>query len=286
MRDRGVGLVGSIVLVAFSACQSNPSRTPAPKPVLSGAEGRVASTASSLSGTPVQLAAARGGYVSSLDPQGSPQFMWAVPVRPSLPGLDAETAARVHLDWFAPALGLDSATVRGAQLGFVHDVGHGPLIVHLHQQVDGADVYRSEVKVLMRRDLSLVAIAGNLKSPALLRSAAHARFAVSPPQALTIAVNDIHGVTLPTAELVPVRSEQPDEFRFQLAASDVLQLSGDARAKKLFFEDQGRLLPAWSVEFFAGLPNANDTEAHRVIVSAEDGRVLDRRDLTQNDVFK
>jgi hypothetical protein len=278
MRDRGVGLVGAIVLVAFSACQSNPSRSPAPP--------RVASTPSSLSGTPSQLAAARGGYVSSLDAQGSPQFVWAVPVRPSLPGLDTETAARAHLDWFAPALGLDSTTVRGAQLGFVHDVGHGPLIVHLHQQVDGIDVYRSEAKVLMRRDLSLVAIAGNLKPRALIDSAAHARFLVSPPQALSLAVNDIHHVTLPTAELVPVRAEQPNEFRFQLAASDVLQLSGDARATKLFFEDQNRLVPAWAVEFFAGLPNANDTEAHRVIVSAEDGRVLDRRDLTQNDVFK
>src|SRR5207253_793989 len=103
---------------------------------------------------------------------------------------------------------------------------------------------------------------------------------------LAIAVKDTLGVTLPSNELVDVRAEDPDDVRFQLAASDVVQLSGDARLKRIFFPEGARLVPAWSVELFAGLPDANDTEARRLLISAEDGRVLDRRDLTASDAFK
>jgi hypothetical protein len=92
-------------------------------------------------------------------------------------------------------------------------------------------------------------------------------------------------VTVPVGALVEQASDDGKESRFELATSDVLNLA-QSRVRRLYVPVGDRLVAAYAVEAFAGLPTSVDSAAWRLLVSAEDGSVLDRRDLTQHDAFK
>jgi hypothetical protein len=270
-------ILGLVSLGLMAACSSGaPTATPTQRTRPAASLGAGA--------TLYDQAASRGGVITSVDASGLPQFLWAASPRPALPGQTIEQAARWHLTHFAPALQLNAATVERADLVRVHDLGRGGIIAHLHQRVGGIDVYRSDVKVLMGQGHELVAIAGGLKPAALLGSAASARFTLAPADALARALDEVFGTTLTARDVVEVAPSDDGEPRFQLA-TDQLRLSDAARVKKLFVPMGARLVPAYAVELFAGLPTANDAEAWRLLVSAEDGSILDRRDLTQHDAF-
>ena len=231
-------------------------------------------------------AATRGGLVTGYAPDGRPQFLWAASARPALPGQDAAQAARFHLAHFAPAFSLDADTVARASLVRVHDLGKRGAIAHFHQQVDGIDVYRGDAKVLMKASNELVAISGSLMPGDILHTAAHANFKLAPAEGLVTALNDIFGTALAAgdaAETAAVENEA-NATRFTLHSAE-LHLSDAARVKKMFVREGNRLTPSYAVEFFAGLPTSLDADAWRVIVLAEDGHVIDRRDLTQHDAF-
>src|SRR5438874_4788633 len=75
---------------------------------------------------------------------GTPSFVWMGGA-----GGTAEVAAM-------------SAEVSGAYVSEVHDVGRGPIIVRYRQRVDGIDVFRNELNVVMRRDHQVIAVSGHL----------------------------------------------------------------------------------------------------------------------------
>src|SRR5215510_7303095 len=64
-------------------------------------------------------------------------------------------AARFHLQRFAAAQNLSAAAVGGAEVVRTSDLGAGGVIVHLRQRIDGIELYPSDVKVLMRKNLEL-----------------------------------------------------------------------------------------------------------------------------------
>jgi hypothetical protein len=274
-RAQIASLVGLTTLAA--SCQSNPTASP-PAPLRSR-------TASLQNGTVLERVASLGGRITSLDGNGAPQFLWATKTRPALPGQDAEMAARAHLGWFAPALSLDRATVEQAELVRIQDLGRGSELAHLKQRIDGVEVYRSDVKVLMKRNHELVAISGALRPASLLRTAAHARFSLAPAEALGRAIGDLFGVTLSSGDFDELAIPGSGAPRFQLRRSDTLHLSEPARVTKLWVQEGARLTQTYSVELFAGLVTSVESSAWRVLVSAEDGRILERRDLTAHDAF-
>src|SRR5207244_794181 len=96
----------------------------------------------------------------------------------------AETAARQQLGLVADYYQLQAADVAEAPLRYVHDTGRGGIIVAFQQTVDGIDVFRDEVKVLMDRDLNALAVAGYIPSRELVARTGTPTFAVTPEHAL------------------------------------------------------------------------------------------------------
>src|SRR6266498_3166555 len=75
---------------------------------------------------------------------GTPSFVWMGGATTS-----AEVAAL-------------SADVSGAYVSEIHDIGRGPIIVRYRQRIDGIDVFRNELNVVMRRDNQVIAVSGHL----------------------------------------------------------------------------------------------------------------------------
>src|SRR5262249_15189441 len=121
--------------------------------------------------SPLQMTPSRAsnGAVASWDEQrGVPTFFWAdrssPASKPAAPlGLASpETIARAYIDRNAALYRLPSSARDAAYVRHIHDTGRGGVIVIFGQRVDGIEVFETQMKVLLDRQGSLVAIGGNL----------------------------------------------------------------------------------------------------------------------------
>jgi hypothetical protein len=267
MEHRPFRLIIAAAVMA-SACGKPPSGTPLP--------------AIKVSAQPA------GGYVSSADPlTGQPRFLWATATLTPPPGSTPERAARQHLAQFAGAYAVPVETVREAELKSVHDVGRGAVLAELGQRLDGVEVYRGTVRVLMKPSLELVAISGNLAPGDAPRRA----FSVAAENALALALADRYQTAVPASSVVLAGAAEGGYQRLTLdgsgqARASGVTLDGPARVKPMYFRDGTSLRPAYFVEFFAHAGDtSNTTDAYRYLIAADDGEVLERRNLVADDSF-
>jgi MYXO-CTERM domain-containing protein len=199
----------------------------------------------------------------------------------------AATAVEAARRYAADLVAGNARGARRASLGAsaVHDTGRGPLVVRLEQRFDGVEVYRGDLRVLLRRDRSLVTIAG--KVAVLPETAA---FVSSPEQALARAFREMVG----TALVGPLRAteQRGDYVHFDLAASldgggapADFEANAPARVKRVLFESSGALRPAYYVEILGARPSDARPFAEALVIADADGRVLERRSLVSHASF-
>jgi hypothetical protein len=194
--------------------------------------------------------------------RGVPSFVWAsrragVAARAAARGTP-EQAARGHLKSLAALYRLEARDADEAPLRFVHDTGRGGVVVALRQSVDGIPVFRDEVRVLMDRNLELVAVAGAIPSRGTAPRSERRAWIVSPEQARNLALSDLAPASEAPGGPVPT---QP------------------VRVEKRWFRIGDALQPAYYVELEA------DQEAMSYVVSATDGAVLYRHNLVADAAF-
>ncbi|WP_437668770.1 M36 family metallopeptidase [Sorangium sp. So ce131] len=246
-----------------------------------------------------------GGLVASTDPQrGVPTFVWASTPgrRPPATHGTAEAAARWHLERHARLYGLPRTALDTAVVRKIHDTGRGGVVVTLGQDVDGVPVFRSEIKVLMRRDLALVALSGNLHAsaaplpPGAAAPAPGAKrtraFSGSPAQAVVHAVRDAHRLAIKTVDLREHAAPKGGYHLFDLAdtthARDRvggLRFTQPARVKKVLFPLPDRLVPGYFVELLSGDAGSTSSAAYAWVFAAGDGRMLYRENLSHAAAF-
>jgi large repetitive protein len=239
---------------------------------------------------------ARLAVVSHLERRlGVPTFVWAIRGAGSagsaadLDGLTAEQAARRHLHALAPLYRLRAEDVAAAQMRAVHDTGVGGIIASFRQRAEGIEVFRAGVSVLMNRRLELVAISGYL-SPHALAAKGYARaFEVPLQAAAAAAFADLTGAELEASALAPTEADEHGYVRLSSPASLTERLPLrpllPLRAKRVLFQLPGWLEPAYYVEVNAGDPRRTDPLYYSYVISASDGRVLFRRNLTHHAAF-
>src|SRR5262245_50431823 len=103
-------------------------------------------------------AADAGGLVTSVDADGVPRFIWAAGAQPAHRSRTAEEAALEHAARFAPAYGLRGSG--SLKVASVSQTPRGDRLVRMVQELDGIEIYRGELKAVVRPDLSLVALSG------------------------------------------------------------------------------------------------------------------------------
>lgn len=229
-------------------------------------------------------------HLTSVDPlRGVPTLLWSQSREPSAQTPSTpEAAASWYLEQLAPLYHLGEATLRTASIHQVHDTGRGGILVSFRQRIEGIEVLDSELEVLLTRDLQLVAVGGNLQEVA---SPLPPAFRLSHGEAVAHALSELSRVAGASADL---RETEPGPGGFHSFAlspgrafdSSRMTLVSPARAKQVLHPRNGRLIPAYYVETFLGTDASNSSSAEASVISAEDGSVLRRQELTHADSFE
>ncbi len=240
--------------------------------------------------------ASPNGFAGSLDAQRStPTFYWAergVPLPASLTGASMERIAAHHLAANADRWGLGRASLATARPVLVHDTGRGGVIVIFRQKVGGVELVHSDMKVLMTRTGELVAISGSLHPAAV--SGAEKKlpsFSVKSASAVARALGDAFGVKVDPTKIADAKKKKSGYAYFDLTSpvtvgAEKFVFSHPARLKKIYYPMPGTLVPAYYVEIQPGKKGIPDSDMFAYAIAADDGRVLMRHDLTQNDSYQ
>ncbi|HET6372575.1 MAG TPA: M36 family metallopeptidase, partial [Candidatus Polarisedimenticolia bacterium] len=225
---------------------------------------------------------------------GIPTFLWAS--REGSPGTaskgreSSEQAARRHIGRYAGFYRLGPHDIADAQAGVVHDTGSGVIIVPFRQRVSGIDVFRDEMKVALTQDLDLVAISGYLTpAPATAVKGGPPRFELDAAEAISVAWEDLTETSLDFRDLQKTGRRQADYefYEIEPRAADALtpKLLTPARVKKVLFRVSENLEPAYALELEVGSNSSVDSDSFSYVISATDGALLFRKDMTANDTF-
>ena len=221
------------------------------------------------------------GRVASVEGRlGVPTFFWAAhtPAVRSLReiGLTPEQAARRYLFAHAELYRQVPGQISEARVANVHDIGDGAVIVSFQQDEGGVRVFRDELKVVMNQKLELIALTGYL-SPERKKLSP---FALSAPTAVLAAFADLTGR--------PLESNKLQQTGRVVADYELFLLEGEStpvRARKVYFPLTSGLEPGFYVEVQVGQTDATGFDYYSYVVSARDGRVLFRKNLTAADAF-
>ncbi|MDY7227454.1 myxosortase-dependent M36 family metallopeptidase [Hyalangium rubrum] len=255
-------------------------------------------TVDAFTSTPLPLQAssmperAKGLHVVSEEPRlGVPTFAWGVspPVhgpqlrRPVTP----EEAARAYLNTHVGLYRLSRTDAAHIPVRGVHRMREGASIVSFAQEVEGIEVFRQSLKVLLDSDNQLVAMSGYLSPAASApRRAGTLRFTLTPPEAIALAWSDLHGEALPASSLrLTGRANGPYSHYALSPGPRQVVFASPARVRQTFFPLPGALVPAYYVELDTTPVTETDGDHYAYVISAEDGRLLYRHDLTAHQSF-
>ena len=225
--------------------------------------------------------------------RGVPSFTWAardnrgeqpwVAGGEELRSVRPEQAARRYLYELSELYRLTADDIASARLLEVHDTGHGGIIVRFQQAVEGVEIFRETVSVLMDRSHRLVAISGALPSRTGGERAVAGGFRLGEAAAVGVAWAELTGEPLAVDEVLTTGRRKAGYAYFRLAPSALERLrhhpQRDLRVRQVLFQLPDGLEPAWHLELKAGLPTSTTGEWYGYVVSARDGRVLFRKDL-------
>jgi hypothetical protein len=198
-----------------------------------------------------------------------PNYDAAAAMRVAPSAAQAVTASKIPTEWYeqfgtpsflwlrgrheAMAAAFDGSD--GAYVSETHDTGRGAIVTRFRQRIDGIDVFRNELNVVTARDGTPVAMSGHLARGAVQAAAANraSRWRLSADDAIALALADYGDGELTTFRASPVW--------FDLGAS---------------------LEPAYSIE----LELAPDNDMYAYVISAADGRLLFRKNLTEDATYR
>lgn len=224
------------------------------------------------------------GHVAHVEQRlGVPTFFWAAPSTAPRSfrdqGLTPEQAARRYLLAHAALYRTDAVSLAESPVVRLHDAGQGAIIVSFEKRLGGVPVFRDRLHVVMNQRLELVALTGYL-SP---HAAPRATFKLAANTALATALLDLSGAAVDPRDFRDGSIDDAGYRRVSLAArGDVGRFEG--RVKKVLFGLPERLVPAWLLELDVG-QGSTDSDVFSYVVSAEDGALLFRKNLTESDQY-
>jgi hypothetical protein len=227
---------------------------------------------------------------------GVPTFVWAGrnTQSPSLrpgglgSGRPEELAARTHLGNYAELYNLNAEDVETASVRYVHNIGKGPIIVKFYQTVGGIEVLLEELNVVMNRKLELVAISGFISSSGTPTAQPGASWSIDERGGAAAAYQDLTGGVLNVSQLKSEGSRGGYDY---FSSTVDIGLDIPIRMRKVYFHMPDGLVPAYHIEVSTRNDNGNgdlrtadgqnDVDYYAYIISAHDGSLLLRHNLTR-----
>src|SRR5882724_2506244 len=196
-----------------------------------------------------------------------------------------EAAARGHMARFAELYHLDEYDISTCEVKGIHNTGRGAVVVQMRQRIDGVEVFRDEMKIVMNQKLELVAMSGYIPTWTKSRTGA---FTLGPTQAVALAFQDLTDAQIETPSL-EWRATR-DGFDFftldtQTESGINLHMVEPSRVKQVMFNLPEGLEPAYYLELNVSSPDSTDSDFYSYVISAVDGKLLFRNNLTSQDSF-
>ena len=201
--------------------------------------------------------------------------------------------------------GVSAKNLAEAELKYISNSSKGPIVSKYQQKVGGIEVYGRQFNVLMNQDMTLVATTGYFSNAKVPRQALAGQFRLSVTEAINKAFDSVventqdpanakHKLSLsaaqsaaPTSAQTSTSEKAPQTSAYQSfdASATGYSFSEQPRGKKVYYPGKKKLIPAWYVEIMASPEGSKNLVAYSHIISARDGRVLNRTDLVQRDAF-
>jgi hypothetical protein len=233
--------------------------------------------------TPVAAAIDLGVVPFAVDEHGIPRLLRGGPaLQMSAP--TASAAARMHVQRLAPAWG-----VRSAAMPALESIAEAPIapgtVVRMRQVIDGMPVDLAsggELRVMLGANGALLAASGKLVGTDAPRPSS-VTFLDDDAGAVARAVSDVYSAPV-AASALTTAGTAADGTRLLAGRSGQVNVSL-ARAQKVWFPAGEILIPAWSVEAYASDMASTSGDAFRTMIAADDGRVLQRINLTADAAY-
>jgi hypothetical protein len=219
---------------------------------------------------------------------GLPNFLWATQhpeVSQSLV-LSIEGKAREYLNIYAGVYGYSADTLATARLRYIHDIGRGPIIAKFEQYIGGIQVYGNEMNVNMDRNTDLISLSGHLYPHDV--SLARPTFNIDMKGAIVVAFGDMEDEVISPLDLVKVEERgvyQYFNFNDGARIDGAVRMGDPARIKQVWYALPDSFLPAYYIELNTTYPGNSDSELYAYIISALDGRLLERVSLKDSETY-
>ncbi len=222
---------------------------------------------------------------------GQPTFLWAqrAPQPAAVGPLANErelliARARAHLAHEAKNLRLSPAMLRDAAVVNAQFNGAGPAVVRFRQRVNGLEVHSRYLNVLLDRRYVPIAVSGYFATDYEPQITAATPATLSAPQAIAAAWQHLGGSL--EASALSLRRDQ-GEYQWYAAPplSGSHEFERDPRSRAVYFARPGRLERAYYVELLARARANGELIAYALLVSAESGEILKRKNLTAHASF-
>lgn len=233
-----------------------------------------------------QAANSVSGMKDQYDVQtGTATFQWAKSGQrtPDMGALDAKYKLAFAADFYlnqVTGLSTSKNTSLKPILASLHDTGRGAMIAKYQQEYQGVEVFNSSFNVLMNREFNLVATSGSLL-PASTANVTELKGIKTdfndPANAVQVASRAMGVADVSISATSKIGKYQS----FNVAASNSSKmLKGEPRAKPVFFELKGSLVPAHYVEIEVADNESVDSEFYSFVISDVDNKVLFKHNLT------
>ncbi|MBK7865063.1 MAG: myxosortase-dependent M36 family metallopeptidase [Archangiaceae bacterium] len=217
------------------------------------------------------------GRVASVESRlGVPSFFWAARDGHGLRGLKVtpEQAARRYLFTYAELYRLQPAQLAESRLATLHDLGSGAIVASFQRDEQGTRVFNDELKVVMNQDLELIALTGYVTPARKVLG----DFQLGSEQAIDFGFQQLAGAPLGGSSLTRLPNDEAGFERFTLGNQPT-----PVRVRRVFYPMPNGLEPAWHVELEYSPDGTTGSDLYTFVVSARDGRLMFRKNLTQRD---
>ena len=205
-------------------------------------------------------------------------------------GESPEAVARAFFSENRAFYGMSTADLASLRVRYVSDVERGATIVKFDQYVDGIQLFETEMAVAMTKAGEVVATAGRMYPRAGDGAGASRRFALPAEEAITRALGDLTGRAVAPRDFEVVTPDTPGGYAvyaFKPDRTAATRFLGETtRVKPVLFPlAAGRFVPGYYLELWVEGEPAGSGPVFSYVISAEDGTMLFRNNLTQRDSY-
>ncbi|HQR38755.1 MAG TPA: M36 family metallopeptidase, partial [Blastocatellia bacterium] len=199
-------------------------------------------------------------------------------------------AARAFLQANKALYAASDSDLASLKTRYVTSPEGGATIVKMDQYAGGIQVFDAELAVVMTKQNEVVATSGRFY-PQISKAPSAASFALPPTDAISRGIKDLTGRIVGSGDFAIVRGEDEAGYTVYGFTPDRAEgvprlLSEDVRIRKVLYPlAAGRFVPSYYLELWvAGEPEGSGP-VFSYVISAEDGAMLFRNNLTANDTY-